>query len=150
MAIAGVIEIGWAILFFFRPTRKLALAGMLMGAALITLWIITRIFPAPFGHSPEEIDTAGVVCKILEGAGIAALVGAIFQFAAVHTNKPRFLPLVASVLLTGILLGAGMYQIARASEPLFPSLVAVEEDHHEEEDHDHPAETEPADHSDDE
>jgi hypothetical protein len=137
MGVIGVVEIIWAVAFWLKPTIRLAQVGVIISIVCITLWAITRILPAPFGHGPEEVDVSGIITKILEGITALLLISGIIQALPFRKNGYRALQIVISVLLLAVFLGLGVYEVARASEPLFPSLMASEIQEHNGEEHQH-------------
>ncbi len=106
MAVSGIVEIAWAFIFYRRPTKTVAGAGIVIAIAMIVLWIITRIFTAPFGPGPEEIDLAGIVSKLLELAGAVLLARHVIRLQP----DPRWFSVpVLSFFLSGILLAVWIY-----------------------------------------
>lgn len=73
LALAGLVEVGMGVAFLRRPSSALYRTGVILSGGLITLYVITRVLPAPFGHGPEELDSLGLASKLLEGLGMAVL-----------------------------------------------------------------------------
>jgi hypothetical protein len=121
MAVSGMVEIAWAIVFYRRPVKAVAEAGVMIAMALIVLWIITRVFIAPFSAGPEEVDLAGVVTKLLEGASIVLLSR---YLAHSWINRRWLAQSILSLVLLGVMVGMGTYLIAQASQPFLPGLAA--------------------------
>ncbi len=73
-AITGSAQIGFGLLFFVKPTRGLAIIGIVGTIGSIVLYFITRMteLPEPFG-SPEGMDQVGIIAKIVEVSMIAIL-----------------------------------------------------------------------------
>jgi hypothetical protein len=142
MGIIGVIEIIWAVVFWLKPTNILAQAGVIISVGCITLWGITRIFPAPFGQGPEEVDVSGIITKVLEGIAAIVLVIDIIQAVSSSHNRYRVWQAIIAIILLAGFLGFGAYEGARASEPFFPTLVASETHEHEELENQHSPGTE--------
>lgn len=136
--LVGVVEIVWAAAFVRQPSLRLTLIGIGLAVMLIVLWLLARALPAPFGHGPEGIDTWGVVCKLSELVGALALVVLVAQAIGTGTDKARVVRVVTLAVVAGLLLGGTTYVVARAAEPYFPSLMAIEheDDHHGDEPHD--------------
>lgn len=137
--LTGVIELVWAIAFLRQPSLRLTLIGIGLAVMLIVLWVLARALPAPFGHGPEEIDTWSVVCKLSELVGALALGVLVVQAIGSGAEKGRVVRVVTLAVVAGVLVGATTYVVARAAEPYFPSLMAVEheDDHHGYEDDHH-------------
>jgi hypothetical protein len=132
MAASGIVEIAWAVVFYRRPVKAVAETGIMIAMALIVLWIITRIFRSPFGAGPEEIDLAGVVTKLLEGASIVLLARLL---ALLRHSLRRISQSILSLCLLGVLLGVGVYEVTRIWEPFLPGLAAPESQNLEEHGH---------------
>jgi hypothetical protein len=114
--------VAWAVIFWRKPTRWWARVGVLLAVGFISLWVVTRIAPAPYTNEPEEVDTAGIVTKIMEGITAGLLMGTATQIAT-HTGS-RFSAWTSFglLLVCGILAGLLIYGLARATQPLFPQL----------------------------
>jgi len=69
----GLVEIGWALAFWRRPSVGLFRIGVALAGGLVILWALTRILPAPFGHGPEPVNASGLVCKASELLGLVTL-----------------------------------------------------------------------------
>lgn len=121
MGLIGVAEVAWAVAFWVKPSNRLAQLGLLLAAGCIALWGITRIFPAPFTHAPEEVDAGGIISKVLEFAVLAALI-AVLPTLSTSKSTPRIWRTVVSVALLAVILSFGVYGAAWASEPFFPGL----------------------------
>lgn len=71
----AIFQVGWALAAWGGATRRTLLAGMLVNAATIALWAVTRTTGLPFGPdrgAPEAVGVADVACAILE-LGVVAL-----------------------------------------------------------------------------
>lgn len=130
--ISGLAEIAWAIAFIRRPGLKLSIAGLVMAVGLVVLWAISRIWPAPFGHGPEEIDPYGLICKLTEAVGVLTLALILFQSYLTSSSNSVAWRTLLGVMLVSLLLGWLSYGVARASEPFLPTLAATPNlDYHE-------------------
>ncbi len=119
LALSGTVEIAWGVAFWSRPTFTFYRLGIVTAAALIALWAITRVLPAPFSDGPEEIEAFGLVSKFLEGIGLAAL--AVLGFSEQVSRESARFNLFVSVLVGLVLSGVG-YGIAEAGAPRLPWL----------------------------
>jgi len=140
--LVGIIQIVWSYFVWRQPSTKLYYIGVGLAGWLIVLYGITRLLPAPFGHGPETVDMIGLACKLCEGLGMVTLAILIFQGMILKAGRTAAWRVVASIVLFSIISAFITYGIARAAEPLFPSLsTPAEENHHEEAtpgpDHDH-------------
>jgi hypothetical protein len=138
--VAGLMQVAWGISFWSKPTTRLFYAGMVLNGGLITLWAITRVLPAPFGHGPEAVDAWGIGCKLVEMLGIAGLIGLTASGVTPASGRRPGWRVVAVLLMVAFVGGWATYGVARAAEPLLPGLTVNEEEHdhsdydHEEED----------------
>jgi len=131
-AVVGIAEVAWSVAAWRRPSPAVYQIGMVGAGWLIVLWAMTRFLPAPFGHGPEPVELCGVACKLAEGLGMMALGALVWG-----TLTPRIGRRAAGRVLTGLVIGAliaGLvtYGVARAAEPIFPSLKASAAEHHHE------------------
>jgi len=122
MGVIGVLEVIWAIVYWLRPSRMLAQIGVILGVSLIALWAITRIAPAPFTNEAEEVDFSGVFTKVLEAISAAALLAIVVKVAPAVGAGWAARRAVITILLISVLLAVGIYEVARAAQPLFPQL----------------------------
>jgi hypothetical protein len=137
--VVGLAEIAWAIIFLGQPTQRVYYTGLLLTGGLLVLWAVTRIIPAPFHGHAEAVDLGGIVCKISELVGLAALLLVAAQGGIAGLSKQAFVRLAAVAVILSLAAGALSYGIGRAAEPLFPSLFGESAEHHHEdgEDHEH-------------
>jgi len=122
MGVTGVLEVIWAIAYWLRPSRILAQIGVILAVSMIALWAITRIAPAPFTNEAEEVDFSGVFTKVLEAISAAVLLAIVVKVAPAVGAGWAARRAVITVLLISVLLAVGIYEVARAAQPLFPQL----------------------------
>ncbi|MBI4337365.1 MAG: multicopper oxidase domain-containing protein [Chloroflexi bacterium] len=75
-ALAGALEIGWAIAFWWNPSRSLSIKGIVLAGGLVLLWAatwLTLAVPLPLLDSPEPISFSLLVIKASELVGAVAL-----------------------------------------------------------------------------
>ncbi|HSB88801.1 MAG TPA: hypothetical protein VLD63_02125 [Anaerolineales bacterium] len=117
-AVVGILQLGWSAIAW-RPTRKAVdVFGLAMAGCLILLWVVTRIYPAPFSAGPEEVDGSGLISKALEAASFVTL-----AIVLVRQSERRWL---AGGTLLAVVATAGLYFGGRIAGPAFPSLWADE------------------------
>jgi hypothetical protein len=104
-AVAAALQLMWAIVILRRPSRPLLIAAAVGNAALILLWLITRIIGLPVGPEPwtrESFGMLDVVAAIFE-AGLVATVlltlrrALLAQRAKVHLDRPQLAVFVGAV-----------------------------------------------------
>ena len=140
--LVGIIQIIWGIAVWRNPSTRLYYIGVIMAGWLIVLYGITRWLPAPFGHGPESIRMIDVACKLCEGLAMITLAILIFQGLILQAGQLIAWRRIAFIALFSILAGFLTYGVARAAEPIFPSLSTPAEAHHHDEntpmpEHDH-------------
>jgi hypothetical protein len=83
--VTRVGETNHASRFTFAQVSPSGVYGMLM---LISLWVITRLWTAPFHAGPEPVDLAGVVCKLAELLALVSLAALAFSGTVVAFSLP--------------------------------------------------------------
>ncbi len=121
-AIAGLIQCGWAVAFWRRPSLALYRAGLAVSGGLVVLWLLTLALPAPFGgHDAGSIDTSAVVCKLSELVGLIALVALMIQGGQWALKGKLSAPrLLGEAVVISLIVGAIFFGAGKAAEPLFP------------------------------
>jgi hypothetical protein len=129
--LVGAAQVIWALLFVLRPTRPLALVGLVaMAAHPIVLYAMTRILPAPFVGAPEHPDLIGIVTVVLEILAVAPFAVFLSRMAAPSAGSAKRTAVAVTVaLLAGAALGAGLYGAGVAAENVFPWLEEGEAPH---------------------
>lgn len=140
--VVGITEIVWCIAAWRRPLVTVHKLGMVMAGWLIVLWVITRLLPAPFGHGPEAVEPFGVVCKLAEGLAMIVLGVLIFGEITSKIGRQAGWRVITLLMIGALIAGFTTYGLARAAEPMFPSLGVSVEEHHEHE-HEHEMTPEP-------
>lgn len=131
--LVGIIQIVWGIAVWRRPSTRLYYIGVIMAGWLIVLYGITRWLPAPFDHGPEAIRTIDVACKLCEGLAMISLAVLIFQGLLLSSGRMIAQRVTILIVVLSIIAGFFTYGIARAAEPIFPSLSAPAGEHHHDE-----------------
>lgn len=127
--LVGILQIVWGVIIWRKPSLRLYYIGAIMAGWLIVLYVLTRWFPAPFGHGPEAIRAIDITCKACEALGMAALTVLIFQGLTLNANSRIAWRTVMLILLFSIVSGFVTYGAAGAAEPLLPALSARVEEH---------------------
>lgn len=120
--IMGLVQIGWGVAFWRRPSVALYRLGMVLAGGLITLWVITRLLPAPFEHAPGTVDIYGIICKIAEFLGIGMLVALVVAGAASREMRQAAWRAVGILLIIAFISGWIAYGLGFAIEPALPWL----------------------------
>jgi hypothetical protein len=130
--LVGLLQIGWGVVVWRKPSLRLYYIGGIMAGWLIVLYLLTRWLPAPFGHGPEAIRAIDVTCKVCEALGMLTLAVLIFQSLVRNANSSFAWRAVMLIVLISVISGFVSYGAADAADPLFLSLAAQTEDHHHE------------------
>ena len=72
----GVAGIGFAMLVLARPSRGVLLAGAAGNAALVGLWLVTRLIAVPLGRGAGETEPFGALDVLASSAELIAVVAA--------------------------------------------------------------------------
>jgi hypothetical protein len=92
---ASTLQMAWAVLLVYRPSRALLAAGGIGNAAVIVLWALTRTAGLPIGPEPwhpEAIGAFDLTSTLLELAivlGAAALLARGSSVTARESASPR-------------------------------------------------------------
>lgn len=121
-AASGLAQVTWGIAFWRKPSAVLCRAGMILAGGMITLWAITRAFPAPFGDEPGEIEITGLVSKGLEGLGLAMLVAIAVSGIASKSQRHAAWRAIGKVMIASLVAGWLTYLLGIAAVPVFPGL----------------------------
>jgi hypothetical protein len=120
----AVAQVAWGSLVWRRPSSRLYYIGAILSGWLIVLYAITRWLPSPFGHGPEGVDLLGITCKLCETLSMTPAVILIYQGLIAKSGRKPAWQTVALIIVLSIVAGFSTYTVARAAEPLFPSLTA--------------------------
>lgn len=129
-AVVGIGEIVWSIAAWRRLWPTIHQIGIAAAGWLIVLWVITRFLPAPFGHGPETVEPFGVVCKLAEGLGMIVLGVLVFGEITSKVGRREAWRVITLLVIGALIAGFVTYGVARAAEPMFPSLGVSAEEHH--------------------
>ena len=122
-AVIGVAQVLWANEVWRNPTSRLYYVGAIMSGWLIVLYVLTRLYAAPFGHGgPEDIDALGLTCKACELAAMLPLMILIFQGELLSEGRRIAWETTGLIVIFVLLAAVATYTVARAAEPYFPAL----------------------------
>ncbi|MBI4329578.1 MAG: hypothetical protein HY685_06910, partial [Chloroflexi bacterium] len=105
LGLTGVAQVAWGIAFWRKPSSALLYGVGIIGAgALIALWAITRVLPAPFGHGgPGGVEAYGILSVVAEGLGLAVLLAMVFwEVPSQEAPGPTRRTFSALLLMSGI------------------------------------------------
>ena len=133
--IVGSLQVIWGVAVWRNPSERLYFIGVVMAGWLIVLYVLTRTMPAPFGHGPEEVSSIDIACKLCEALGMVTLAILIYQGTLMQSGRLLAWRAITVIVAISFLSAFVTYGLARAAEPMFPSLTASE--HHHDHDGDH-------------
>jgi len=124
----GGAQVVWGCLFLLKPTTSLARGGLiLLTAAPVALWILTRTLRAPWGAGPEALDVTSLATTVLEASAAVVLVFARLGQGERKPEARRFG--VAAFLVLGLLVGGASYGAGMVAEVTVPWLGEPETSH---------------------
>jgi hypothetical protein len=93
------LQLSFAIGVVLRPARRLLTAGVLLNTGILGVWVVSRVWGAPFGSNPwvpEDIGWADALSTGFElGVVLLALAVLVRPAVAQHELRPSFaLPVV--------------------------------------------------------
>ena len=105
-AVVAWLQLSFAIAVVMRPTRRLLTAGVFLNTGILGVWVMSRVWGAPFGSNPwtpEDIGWADGLSSAFE-LGIVALALAVLVRPAVaqHELRPAFARPVVGVAGLGV------------------------------------------------
>jgi hypothetical protein len=134
-ALSGLAQVVWAMVYWRYPSKMTFYAGFALTGGMIVLWLLSQILGAPFAQAPEPLDAGAMSSKLAELIALAALV------ALSRAHKKAALAwrqlVIAEALGIALVFGLFSYGVGQATEPLFPSLMHVGGDAHDNSDDHH-------------
>jgi hypothetical protein len=105
-AVVAWLQISFAVAVVLRPTRRLLTAGVVLNTGILGVWVMSRVWGAPFGSNPwtpEDVGWADGLSSAFE-LGIVALALAVLVRPAVaqHELRPAFARPVVGVAGLGV------------------------------------------------
>jgi hypothetical protein len=105
-AVVAWLQLSFAIAVVMRPTRRLLTAGVLLNTGILGVWVMSRVWGAPFGSNPwtpEDIGWADGLSSAFElGIVILALAVLVRPAVAQHELRPAFARPVVGIAGLGV------------------------------------------------
>ncbi len=123
--VIGVAQLVWAFWFYKNQKELFHHIGIVLNGALLSMWIFTRIFPAPFLNAPEHVDPLGIILVTIE---LIAIVALILWHNPTHTLTKFFRKFASAIgisIVVGLLLYGGSIIAAKT---IFSTIEIT--DHH--------------------
>jgi len=109
LALAGLVELVWGSLFWLRPSTQSFRTGVVIAGAMITLYVATRVLPAPFDSLPEPVDLYGILAKLAEALGLVALYALVLVGARARHPGHSITAAFGDWLIVGFTVGLLIY-----------------------------------------
>jgi hypothetical protein len=126
-AVVAWLQLSFAIAVVLRPTRRLLTAGVLLNTGILGVWVMSRVWGAPFGSNPwtpEDIGWSDALSSGFElGIVLMALAVLVRPAVAQHELRPVFARPVVGV--------AGLGVAVIASLAFTPAFASSSHDDHE-------------------
>jgi hypothetical protein len=107
-AVAAWLQLGFALGLVLKPSRRLLQAIIVVNAAIVGIWIMSRTVGAPFGTpswEPEPVGFADVLSTVFESFAIAGCVAVLAGKLETRKLAPAAaLPAVGAVVSTVMIL----------------------------------------------
>ena len=89
--VTGLAQLVWATGVVIRPTRLLLAVGILLNAAIVASWVVTRTVGLLIGPSADEVEPVGLADALASGFEVVIVLGAMFLIAR-DARRPLRLP----------------------------------------------------------
>jgi hypothetical protein len=90
-SIIGWFEALWAVAFVFRPTQRLAGAGLAVNAATVMIWAWAHLVGLPFGPDPGQVEPTTItdlMATLFEIVLVVGLVPTLVRRSRTETATP--------------------------------------------------------------
>jgi hypothetical protein len=106
-SIIGWFEALWAVAFVFRPTQRLAGAGLVVNAATVMIWAWAHLVGLPFGPDPGQVEPTTITDLMATLFEIVLIVGLIPSLIRGGDIEPATPPRAAAfaVMIAAIAFG---------------------------------------------
>jgi hypothetical protein len=105
-AVVAWLQLSFAIAVVMPPTRRLLTAGVLLSTGILGMWVMSRVWGAPFGSNPwtpEDIGWADALSSGFElGIVVLSLAVLVRPAVAQHELRPLFARPVVGVAGLGV------------------------------------------------
>lgn len=130
--VAGIAQIALAILVFKKTRLKYVGSLFVFNGGLALLWVLTRIYRAPFMETPEAVDRLGLTLVVLE---VITLVGVgVWKWLERHRIKEvhgySFTAVLAILIFGSVLMGGGTMATGRVGEMIMPNRTVTHDHGH--------------------
>lgn len=118
----GIAQVGIAVWFLVKKSFKVSIALFIANGALASVWVLTRLFRAPFMDTPEGVGTLGLSILLLELGSMIST--AIWKWLQKHNIREAYGYSYAVVVLGAVVLsltfGSFVFASGRLGEVVMP------------------------------
>ena len=85
------LQLSWGIGVLVRPTRRLLVAGVVLNAGVLGVWVISRVWGVPVGPdawTPESVTFADALSSALEAGIVLCSIGVLARPALAGRPAP--------------------------------------------------------------
>jgi hypothetical protein len=120
----GATQLFLGLYIYLHPKNRTVLNGMIiLHGGMIVLWVLTRLFDAPFAAYPEAIGFFDSLIAIIE------LVAFGIGYKLLNSSNPQTTKNPFAIILITLLFGFVNYGIAKGAENVFKSIPISEQPH---------------------
>jgi len=123
----GIVQIFLSILYIKTHRLKYALPLFVVNGSIAFLWVVTRLFRAPFMDTPEEVGALGLLVFVFELTAIILL--AIWKWSHRHRIRKvhgyEFMHIILGLLVVSFFAGAAVYGGGLVGEKILPERTLI-------------------------
>jgi hypothetical protein len=113
-AVLATVQIAWAAMILWRPSRPVLLLGCAFTVSVIGLWVASRTIGVPIAPRawvPERVGVADLVETVGEIATVIAVLSVVMSSRPMVAGQVtrRIAPVLMVVLLVSVLYGVGAH-----------------------------------------
>ena len=113
-AVLAAVQIAWAAMIFWRPSRRVLLFGCALNVGVIGLWVASRTIGVPIAPRawvPEAVGVADLIETVGEIVTVVAALSVVLspRLPLARLVTARVAPVVMMVLFLSALYGAGAH-----------------------------------------
>jgi hypothetical protein len=112
LGLAGIAEVGCGVALGFRPGEWTVRLSVVLAGFLATLYVVTRVLPAPFDSLPQSVDSFGAIVLLAEGMSLIGLFALARQATTLGGNGTSVIASYGDHLIFGVTLAWAVYWLA--------------------------------------
>src|SRR5690348_16218637 len=111
-AVIAWLQVAWAVGVVLRPTRRLLIAGVVLNAGIVGVWVMSRVWGVPIGPeawTPEAVGLADLLSTGFEVGIVALSLGVLVRPALAQQRlRPTFAYPVVGAAALGVAVVSSM------------------------------------------